>query len=118
MKTRTRARALAAATVTAVVCMAPLSATSAAAASDHYVARAFATNVCKEKYGGGTFGASIWKWGPDGIYCYGIGFPAAISYIGGVNGGDFQHYCRVHYGADAVFRGGVPTIGWWCDKRY
>lgn len=118
MRRKPRIRAAVVAMV-AAFCLTPLmTAAPASAASNHYIARAYATNVCKDKYGSGVFGASFWKWGTDGIYCYGLSLPWAVSYIGGVNGGDFQHYCRVHYGADTLFTGGVPTVGWWCVKWY
>ncbi|MEU9946498.1 hypothetical protein [Streptomyces lavendulae] len=76
------------------------------------------TRACQQQYGGGVFGASHYKWSPDGLYCYGPSFPAAITWIGTLDKHRVYSCCRATYGnrADAKVGAGwrLPESAWWC----
>ena len=74
--------------------------------------------ACSYNYGGGSFAASFYWWSPDALYCYGLGIPFAVSYVGPLDRDRISRYCRWKYGyrAYAVVEQGwwFPTIAWDC----
>ena len=76
------------------------------------------TAACKYTYGGGVFGASLYAWSPDAIYCYGLSFPLGITWIGREAAGNFYWYCKAMYGRNADAKVGPgwrnPLNAWYC----
>ncbi len=77
------------------------------------------TRACQQQYGGGVFGASLYKWSPDGIYCYGLSFPLGLSWVGTLDRGRINNYCKAAYrNSRAVIGTGWrnPLNAWWCRR--
>jgi len=75
-------------------------------------------DACAYIYGGGSFAASFYWWSPDALYCYGLGFPIGMSYVGPLDRDRISRYCRAQYGyrAYAAIHPGwwFPTLAWDC----
>lgn len=77
------------------------------------------TRACQQQYGGGVFGASVYTWSPNGIYCYGLSFPFSTNWIGSLSKNRINNYCKAtHRGSRAVIGAGWrnPLAAWWCKK--
>jgi hypothetical protein len=75
------------------------------------------TDACRARFPG-SFGSSLYKWSPDGIYCYTISIPLGITWSGALDKTQLYWYCQSKYGKtsqDRVEPGWLnPLNAWYC----